>query len=212
MYFYSLTQLVTLKIVQDTIPAMRERANIYSNQRKKVEIPINLKAVVEGEIQRVWIHAHQGTVWTNTLEAKISAKGNEKLRTFETKGVVVQQGSDRQLHVRLLECVLTADDPVFQRGENVVYEQPGNSASAVFDITVDSDDCGLHSGEFEFLTVSRRDDDNTGGLVVHEVGTVWVNKQDDFFIVEWVDFDHLDDGNELIEINDIDFNECHCLK
>lgn len=93
------------------------------------------------------------------------------------------------------------------------FDQNGNEASAIFKISVE-DQCLRHSGVIEFTTISRKSDRlslSAQSLQLRQESEYWSNESDDDFLLEWNDFSHLDDDEELLDIGDVEVQQCNCI-
>lgn len=102
------------------IPAMRERTIFYSDNKKKVRIPVKIKAELDGDIMYAEYIQYNGVLWRNQFHSKLWNIADHQKRTFEVNAIIEAQGSNRELIIRLVERELTPDDPsCINSGDNI---------------------------------------------------------------------------------------------
>jgi hypothetical protein len=94
------------------VPPMTENIIFYSDQKKRVEIPITITAILDAQLVKQQIIETNGSVWDSqaigtlaTLAATDPAK-----RTFTTTGKIYLQGTNGAISSRYLSRPLTLND------------------------------------------------------------------------------------------------------
>jgi hypothetical protein len=92
------------------IPPKVQRTLIYSDLKKRAEIPVTIKGALAGDILVNEYIKEDGTLWASHLSSRLWNKATEEQRTFLVTGVVVPQGSNRSLVIDLKEAPAVCAD------------------------------------------------------------------------------------------------------